>query len=88
MPRHFLELADHPASTLWSLVALAREIKKNPSAYRTLEGQTLALIFEKPSTRTRVSFEVGMRELGGEVVTLTGAEMQLGRGETLADTAR
>src|SRR5437773_10301478 len=46
------------------------------------------MIFEKPSTRTRVSFDVGMRELGGETIMLTGAEMQLGRGETIADTAR
>ena len=53
-----------------------------------LEGKTLAMIFEKPSTRTRVSFDVGMRQLGGESIMLTGAEMQLGRGETIADTAR
>ena len=46
------------------------------------------MIFDKPSTRTRVSFDVGMRELGGETIVLTGAEMQLGRGETIADTAR
>jgi ornithine carbamoyltransferase len=55
---------------------------------RPLAGKTLALIFEKPSTRTRVSFEVGMRQLGGEVIVLTGDEIQLGRGETIADTAR
>ena len=55
---------------------------------RPLAGKTLAMIFEKPSTRTRVSFDVGMRQLGGEAIMLTGAEMQLGRGETLADTAR
>ncbi len=55
---------------------------------RPLAGKMLALIFEKPSTRTRVSFEVGMRQLGGDVITLTGTEMQLGRGETIADTAR
>src|SRR6266480_2683912 len=55
---------------------------------RPLEGKTLAMIFEKPSTRTRVSFDVGMRQLGGEAIMLTGAEMQLGRGETIADTAR
>ena len=53
-----------------------------------LAGKTLAMIFEKPSTRTRVSFDVGMRQLGGEAIMLTGQEMQLGRGETIADTAR
>ena len=55
---------------------------------RPLAGKSVALIFEKPSTRTRVSFEVGVRQLGGEPVVLTGKEMQLGRGETIADTAR
>jgi ornithine carbamoyltransferase len=55
---------------------------------RPLAGQTLAMIFEKPSTRTRVSFEVAMRELGGDVIMLQGADTQLGRGETVADTAR
>ncbi|WP_449337288.1 hypothetical protein [Streptomyces griseus] len=55
---------------------------------RPLKGKTLAMIFERPSTRTRVSFEVGMRQLGGEAIMLTGQEMQLGRGETFADTAR
>src|SRR4029078_11717428 len=55
---------------------------------RPLEGKVLAMVFDKPSTRTRVSFDVGMRELGGETLMLTGKEMQLGRGETIADTAR
>ena len=53
-----------------------------------LTGRMLALIFEKPSTRTRISFDVGVQELGGRTIVLTGAEMQLGRGETIADTAR
>ena len=55
---------------------------------KPLAGKTIAMIFDKPSTRTRVSFDVGIRQLGGESITLTGAEMQLGRGETIADTAR
>ena len=55
---------------------------------RPLDGKVLAMIFEKPSTRTRVSFDVGMRQLGGETIMLTGAEMQLGRSETIADTAK
>jgi ornithine carbamoyltransferase len=57
-------------------------------AFRPLEGRTLAMIFDKPSTRTRVSFDVAMRQLGGEPLMLTGQEMQLGRGETIADTAK
>src|SRR5260370_40277787 len=55
---------------------------------RPLEGRTLAMIFDKPSTRTRVSFDVAMRQLGGAAILLTVQEMQLGRGETIADTAR
>ena len=55
---------------------------------KPLAGKTLAMIFDKPSTRTRVSFDVAMRQLGGESIMLTGQEMQLGRGETIADTAR
>jgi ornithine carbamoyltransferase len=55
---------------------------------RPLAGKTLAMIFDKPSTRTRVSFDIAMRQLGGEAILLTGQEMQLGRGETIADTAR
>src|SRR5262244_3903910 len=53
-----------------------------------LAGKTLAMVFDKPSTRTRVSFDVAMRQLGGDAILLTAQEMQLGRGETLADTAR
>ena len=64
------------------------KLKAHEKASKPLEGKTLAMIFERPSTRTRVSFDVGMRQLGGESIMLTGAEMQLGRGETIADTAR
>ena len=86
-PRHFLDLRDHDPATLRHILDLARAYKTKLRADRPLEGRTLALIFEKPSTRTRVSFEVAMRQLGGDVVVLTGAEMQLGRGETVGDTA-
>jgi ornithine carbamoyltransferase len=81
-----------PLSELRSMLALSNDMKKKLKAHepakKPLEGKALAMIFEKPSTRTRVSFDVGMRQLGGESIMLTGAEMQLGRGETIADTAR
>ena len=86
--RDFLDLDLLPHDEVKSILALAHKLKKSPLAYRPMEGKTLALIFEKPSTRTRVSFEVGMRQLGGHVTTLTGAEIQLGRGETVSDTGR
>ena len=93
-PRHFLDLDVIPAGELRGIVDAAIAIKSRRRADgkagqpRPLAGRTLAMIFDQPSTRTRVSFEVGMRELGGDVVMLTGAEMQLGRGESIADTAR
>ena len=59
-----------------------------PDAEQPLAGRVVALVFEKPSTRTRVSFDVGVRQLGGETLVLSGGEMQLGHGETIADTAR
>jgi ornithine carbamoyltransferase len=92
-PRHFLGLLDLPTTELRRILDMSASMKRArvkgaPSATRPLAGKTLAMIFDRPSTRTRVSFDVGMRELGGETVMLTGAEMQLGRGETIADTAR
>jgi ornithine carbamoyltransferase len=89
-PRHFLDLADLAEEDLRRMLALGAAFKAREGllAARPLEGRTLALIFEKPSTRTRVSFEVAMRRLGGDVVVLSAKEMQLGRGETVADTAR
>jgi ornithine carbamoyltransferase len=90
--RHFLELADISKSALRGMIDTSRAIKGKrrgrAASERLLAGKTLAMIFERPSTRTRVSFEVAMRQLGGDPITLTGQEMQLGRGESLADTAR
>ena len=89
--RHFLDLADVSAQELRSIVDHAARLKKLRSQ-GTLEpflaGKKLAMIFEKNSTRTRVSFEVAMMELGGHVLSFNGNELQLGRGETVADTAR
>ena len=88
-PANFLDIRDFDRATLRHLLDLARRLKHPASrAARPLIGKSLALIFEKPSTRTRVSFEVAMRQLGGDVITLSGKDMQLGRGETIADTAR
>ncbi len=89
-PRHFLDLHQVGAPQLREILADAAALKRNgrDAAERPLAGRTLAMIFEKPSTRTRVSFEVAMRQLGGDVVILSGRELQLGRGETIADTAR
>ena len=89
--KHFLDLSEIPAKELRRMIELARTFKKSRrslTAKKPLEGRTLAMVFDKPSTRTRVSFYVAMRELGGNVITLSGEEMQLGRGETIADTAR
>ena len=91
-PRHFLDISELPLGELRNImdasVAMKAKLKAHEQGRKPLEGKTLAMIFERPSTRTRVSFDVGMRQLGGESIMLTGAEMQLGRGETIADTAR
>ena len=90
-PRHFLDLDRLDAPTLRGIMDLAAAHKRRapPGGFdKPLAGKTLAMIFEKPSTRTRVSFEVGIRQLGGDAVILTPNDTQLGRGETIADTAR
>jgi ornithine carbamoyltransferase len=87
-PRHFLDLRDFDTATLRGMLDRSARFKSGADASRPLAGKTVALIFEKPSTRTRVSFEVGVRQLGGEVVSLSGKDTQLGRGESVADTAR
>jgi ornithine carbamoyltransferase len=89
--RHFTDLSKVAAPELRSMLEDAARRKADLKAglrSRPLEGKALAMIFDKPSTRTRVSFDVGMRQLGGETIMLTGTEMQLGRSETIADTAR
>jgi ornithine carbamoyltransferase len=90
--RHFLDLNTIDVKDLRTMLdaglAMKKKLKAGEKPERLLEGKTLAMIFEKPSTRTRVSFDVGFRQLGGEPLMLTGAEMQLGRGETISDTAR
>ena len=86
-PRHFLDLDQFDSAALRGILDLGFAYK-NGRRDRPLAGKTLAMIFEKPSTRTRVSFEVAMRHLGGDTIFLDSADTQLGRGETVADTAR
>jgi ornithine carbamoyltransferase len=91
--RHFLDLIDIPAKDLRGMIEASRNMKAHwvrdrATAERPLAGKTLAMVFDKPSTRTRVSFDIAMRQLGGECIMVTGQEMQLGRGESIADTAR
>ena len=86
--RDFLDLSGISQDTLRSILDSAHEYKSAGGNSSLLSGKMLAMIFDKPSTRTRVSFDVGMRQLGGETIFLSGQEMQLGRGETIADTAR
>jgi ornithine carbamoyltransferase len=88
-PRHFLDLIDVSARELRGMLAsgIAMKARRRAGAH-VLEGKTVAMIFDKPSTRTRVSFDVAIRQLGGGAIMLTGQEMQLGRGETIADTAK
>lgn len=91
MTRHFLDISALPETELRSILASSSEMKaltKDGSSPRPLEGKVLAMIFDKPSTRTRVSFDVGMRQLGGETIFMDGASTQLGTGESIADTAR
>ncbi|GAB5373888.1 MAG: ornithine carbamoyltransferase [Acuticoccus sp.] len=89
---HFLDLAAQSPAILRAILDEAHALKAAGGKPRprsdALEGRTLAMLFERPSTRTRFSFDLAMRELGGDTIVASGAEMQLGRGETLGDTAR
>jgi ornithine carbamoyltransferase len=86
LPRHLLTGEELSAAELTQLLDRALALKAAPAASRALEGRTVALLFEKPSTRTRTSFEVGIVELGGHPMVLRPAEMQLSRGESARDT--
>ncbi len=89
--RDFLKLQDFSAEEIWSILKLSKKLKSargRRAAGKPLRGKNVALIFEKHSTRTRVSFELAVAELGGTPIYLSKAEMQLGRGETIEDTAR
>ncbi len=86
-PRHFLTGAELSAAELRALLDRALALKAEPLSSRALAGRSVALLFEKPSTRTRISFEVGVFELGGHPLVLRGEELQLSRGEALRDTA-
>ena len=87
MTRHFLTGEELTSDELTDLLERAAELKANRHASQALAGHSVALIFEKPSTRTRISFEVGVNELGGHAVVLREGEMQLSRGESVRDTA-
>ena len=93
---HFLDIHKTDPKALRAMLDQAQQMKNTraglpkgtPDSEQPLAGQMIALIFEKPSTRTRISFDVGVRQMGGQTMVLSGADMQLGHGETIADTAR
>jgi len=87
MPQHFLTGAELSAGELDALLNRALELKADPLGSRALDGASVALVFQKPSTRTRLSFDVGVHELGGHPVVLRADELQLSRGEPVRDTA-
>src|SRR5690242_7133514 len=89
--RHFLDLDRLSKDDLRKIIDVSRALKAGTHPFassKPLNGKALAMVFEKPSTRTRVSFELGMKRLGGDTVVLERESSQLGRGETVADTAR
>lgn len=87
-PRHFIDIAAHETGHLRHLLRLTARLKSGELSGRPLEGRTLAMIFRKNSTRTRVSTEAGMSQLGGHAIMISDRESQMGRGESVADTAR
>jgi ornithine carbamoyltransferase len=88
MKKDFLSLWDLSSEEISGLLGRAIELKAHKGAGAHLSGKSIGLLFQKPSTRTRVSFEVGISQMGGHAISLNPAELQLGRGESLSDTAR
>ena len=88
MPKHFMRIRDLGHSGAWEIIRRAKEMKETNYRGHCMDGKVAALIFEKASTRTRVSFDVAVRQLGGTTIFMTPAESQLGRSEPLRDTAR
>ena len=87
--KHLIRIPDWSVAEVADVLRLAAEVKAEPKRFRkALDGQTLAMIFQKSSTRTRVSFEVGMHQLGGTALFLSSRDIQLGRGEPISDTAQ
>ena len=86
--RHFLDLRDFDKDRLSAMLDTAARMKAGADKSTPLAGKSIGMIFEKPSTRTRVSFEVGIRQLGGTPIMLAAHDLQLGRGETISDTAK
>src|SRR5439155_23140231 len=87
VPRHFLTGEELTSEELLTVIDRAIELKADRGASSALSGASVALVFDLPSTRTRISFEVGVRELGGSPIVLRQGELQLARGESLRDTA-
>src|SRR5215212_5972904 len=88
MKRDFLEIPDFSTDELYEILDVAHRMKSGQDRTKPLAGKTLAMIFEKSSTRTRVSFEVGTFQLGGHALFLSSRDIQIGRGEPIRDTAR
>lgn len=86
--KHFLSIADLTAEEIWQVFALAKKLKKESQNKPVLKNKTLAMIFEKPSLRTRISFEAGMTQLGGHAIYLAPSDIGMGKRESVSDTAK